>query len=303
MIDFGTLMDNTYLAVPRRKIINYPDLLSRYFTVCLSSSQIFSIMPNHFYTHDPKGHKAPKQGYIPEGSVGYVYHSPQAGIVPVYRFYNEDMDNDFYTQDPKGEIALQLGYKAKGISWYMYSTAQPNTVALRRFFGHNDHFYTTNPEKDVTTNSGYKEEGILGYISLIQQKGTGQLFRWWRNPRVQLDGVILTAWCLTYPELELRKSTLNLDYCLSVYSDNKLAPWKAPMDPFGPYVLSRRLSDDAKNVSNWQKYVLTKGDGLIINCKTVRWGLFGGESVYESDLDLKSFLRWTRDGHIEFVHP
>jgi hypothetical protein len=41
----------------------------------------------HFYTIDPTGEGAPLNGFLLEGSIGYVYTSPQSFTIPLLRLF------------------------------------------------------------------------------------------------------------------------------------------------------------------------------------------------------------------------
>jgi hypothetical protein len=62
-----------------------------------------SRIDDHFYTTSPTGEIAIENGYVFEGTEGYLPAAGTAGTVPLFRFWNGVMGDHFYTTDPHGE--------------------------------------------------------------------------------------------------------------------------------------------------------------------------------------------------------
>jgi hypothetical protein len=73
----------------------------------------------HFYHYDPKGGGKQLQGYVFEGSMGYIATSRMSGTKELYRWLNPQTGHYFYTTDPKGEPAAKKKYRFDGIAGYV----------------------------------------------------------------------------------------------------------------------------------------------------------------------------------------
>ena len=83
---------------------------------------------DHFYTTNAReiGTTTPgavgKHGYKNEGTIGYVYPSPRAGTVPLYRYYNGKTNDHFYTiRLERLPYPIANSYKYEGIQCYVYA--------------------------------------------------------------------------------------------------------------------------------------------------------------------------------------
>lgn len=87
---------------------------------------------DHFYTTNineigtSTTGKLGKHGYKSEGTTGYCYPSPAAGLIPLYRYWNSRIVDHFYTTD-KNEIGTTTpgqvgkhGFKSEGVACYVY---------------------------------------------------------------------------------------------------------------------------------------------------------------------------------------
>ena len=134
----------------------------------------------HFYTTDATEigtttvNVVGDYGYKFEGIAGSIYQAAGAGLVPLYRYYNNK--EHFYTTSA-GEIGTTTigetgkhGYHFEGIAGYCFASPAEGVKAFHRYYNGKDHFYTTNPEEIGTTTVGsvgkfgYKYEGVACYL-------------------------------------------------------------------------------------------------------------------------------------------
>lgn len=74
---------------------------------------------DHYYSSDPGGGGKSLQGYVLEGSIGYIATSRILGTRELYRWYNPATGCHFYTTDVKGEGMRKKGYRFEGIAGYV----------------------------------------------------------------------------------------------------------------------------------------------------------------------------------------
>jgi len=139
---------------------------------------------DHFYTTNggeigttENGHTG-NHGYKSEGTAFHIFSHHHHGLVPVYRYMNDQHHDHFYTTNA-GEIGTtnvgqvgNHGYKFEGVLGYVSPTEFYGSIPIYRYQHdpHHDHFYTSNAGEIGTThvgqtgNHGYKFEGILGYV-------------------------------------------------------------------------------------------------------------------------------------------
>jgi Repeat of unknown function (DUF5648) len=125
----------------------------------------------HFYTSsDSEFFSAVAfDGFIPEGTEGYLFPTQVAGAIPVYRLFQPALASHLYTTDPfewEGVIS-EAGFVPEGVTGYLYPTPMPRTIPLYRLYhaGIADHFYTTNlKDLEAAVSVGYVVESILGYV-------------------------------------------------------------------------------------------------------------------------------------------
>jgi hypothetical protein len=89
---------------------------------------------NHLYTisEDEKQNiivNHPEWGYTLEGIAFYVYSSPTAGSIPMYRFYNHTSDRHFYTLSEIEKTTLINGNLGPDISVGLWSDTRDGTKA------------------------------------------------------------------------------------------------------------------------------------------------------------------------------
>jgi hypothetical protein len=120
-------------------------------------------------------------GYTCEGEAFTVFNHHHAGLVPVYRYWQESTHDHLYTANPN-EIGTthvgqtgNHGYKCEGVLGYVSPVEFPGSVAIHRYWNPNtkDHLYTVKAEEIGTThvghtgNHGYSYEGPVGYLTLL----------------------------------------------------------------------------------------------------------------------------------------
>jgi hypothetical protein len=100
----------------------------------------------------------------------YVFDGPVAGTVPLYRYYNHDVQDHFFTtnrQEGRNAVA-KLGYADEGVCCYVSGAQQANTTPLWRLFnpGTGIHLYTTSDsQRDQLRFQGkYRFEGAEGFV-------------------------------------------------------------------------------------------------------------------------------------------
>jgi hypothetical protein len=135
-------------------------------------------------------------GYKYEGVSFSVFNHHHAGLVPVYRYYQEASHDHFYTANA-GEIGAtdvgqvgNHGYKCEGVLGYVSASEFPGSVAILRYFheAQKNHFYTASPQEIGTTNvgavgnHGYKFEGVVGY-AYPAQHDLAPVHRYWNAPK------------------------------------------------------------------------------------------------------------------------
>jgi hypothetical protein len=90
---------------------------------------------DHFYTSDPKGEKAPQDGYHSEGITCWIFDPakpPPAGSVPLYRFVRTDGSGvHFYTISTGGENLA--GYASEGSIGFVYPQYVGGTGVVLRW--------------------------------------------------------------------------------------------------------------------------------------------------------------------------
>jgi len=133
-------------------------------------------------------------GYKSEGEAFTVFNHHHAGLVPVYRYWQENTRDHLYTANA-GEIGTthvgqsgNHGYKCEGILGYVSPVEFPGSVAIYRYWhdGTHDHLYTCNAQEIGTThvghagNHGYKCEGVLGYAYPAQHH-VKPVYRYWQE--------------------------------------------------------------------------------------------------------------------------
>ncbi len=121
----------------------------------------------HFYTTSPTEIGSGKYGYVPEGTMGYVFSSQQAGTAPFYRYYNTSFGGHFYTTN-WGELGSggSGGWVYEGIQCYIQSANVAGSTPLYRYYNtsNGDHFYTTNWAELGSGKWNYVYEGVAGYV-------------------------------------------------------------------------------------------------------------------------------------------
>lgn len=131
-------------------------------------------------------------GYTYEGESFSVFNHHHAGLVPVYRYYQESHHDHLYTTNA-AEIGTthvgqtgNHGYKCEGVLGYVSPVEFPGSVAILRYWhdSHHDHLYTASPQEIGTThvghtgNHGYKFEGVVGYAYPAQHH-VKPVYRYW----------------------------------------------------------------------------------------------------------------------------
>jgi Zn-dependent metalloprotease len=121
----------------------------------------------HFYTTSPAEIGGGNYGYVPEGTMGYVFVAQQAGTVPFYRYYNSNFGGHFYTTN-FGELGSggSGGWIFEGVQCYIQSANVAGSSPLYRYWNsaNNDHFYTTNFNELGNGQGDYIYEGVAGYV-------------------------------------------------------------------------------------------------------------------------------------------
>jgi len=143
------------------QIINLSDPVSRFYD---PSTQA------HLYTADSSEVNSltsnPNSGYTLEGTDFYASLSSQAGLVPVYRFYNPTSQDYFYTASTTEEQSLannpSSGYNSEGISFYAYAAGSSVESSIYRFFDTKtgQHFYTGNSSEMAGLSPDWTAEGV-----------------------------------------------------------------------------------------------------------------------------------------------
>jgi len=114
-------------------------------------------------------------GYISEGVAFMIFLHHQEGLVPVYRYYNEN--DHFYTTNSEEIGTITPGqkghhhYTCEGILGYISPKEFTGSVQVYRYYNasNGDHFYTVNCSEigllnpREVGNHSYTDESILGY--------------------------------------------------------------------------------------------------------------------------------------------
>jgi len=133
-------------------------------------------------------------GYKYESEAFTVFNHHHAGLVPVYRYWQESTHDHLYTANP-AEIGTthvgqtgNHGYKCEGVLGYVSPVEFPGSVPIYRYWadGTHDHLFTSNAQEIGTThvgqtgNHGYKCEGVIGY-AYPAQHNVKPVYRYWAD--------------------------------------------------------------------------------------------------------------------------
>ncbi|MGH6689972.1 MAG: M12 family metallopeptidase [Gammaproteobacteria bacterium] len=138
----------------------------------------------HFYTASALEVQQAVMGfnYRSEGIACYVYASPVAGTMPLYRLSNPKGDFLYTTVmiDVFDAVSNQ-GYTFDTVACYVFPTPVPGLVPLSRLGKKegNDHLYTTSIVEvyEAIGEFGYQGEGIVGYVGGAHCPGMVPFYR------------------------------------------------------------------------------------------------------------------------------
>ena len=116
------------------------------------------------------------------------------------------------------------------------------------------------------------------------------------------DYHILTAWVYDETTGNVRKSTLDLDYCLQTYSSNRnwWEPARAPKD------FKSRYRDEltvVRTMWKWSKQYAEENKAIDVTGNILHIRVDGDFGAFDSVMNINDFVRRTRNGHIEWMHP
>jgi len=120
--------------------------------------------------------------YRTEGIACYVYGTPVAGTLPLYRLSNPKSDFLYTTVmiDVFDAVSNQ-GYTFDSIACYVFATPVPGLMPLYRLGKKegNDHLYTTSITEvyQAIGEFGYQGEGIVGYVGGVHCPGMIPFYR------------------------------------------------------------------------------------------------------------------------------
>lgn len=132
----------------------------------------------HFFTiseeeRDLLQNKHPEWGHVFEGIGFYASTTPQSGLVPVYRLYNQKTDNHLFTLSEDEKVFITIshpdwGYINEGIVMYTSPTQTTSSLPVYRFYNANTdrHFLTLSEiEKTTVINGSLGPDIAVGLFS------------------------------------------------------------------------------------------------------------------------------------------
>jgi hypothetical protein len=125
-------------------------------------------LDRHFYTSDAREalQLADTITWRTEGTIGYVFKSAAAGLVPLYRLSLPGSDH-FYTASPAERDLAISAYQGtfEGIIGYLYDHEVANSTGIFRFATPSGHFYTNSYTEAIQAGNlpGSHFEGVTGF--------------------------------------------------------------------------------------------------------------------------------------------
>ncbi|KAF8242892.1 hypothetical protein K440DRAFT_606855 [Wilcoxina mikolae CBS 423.85] len=124
---------------------------------------------DNFYTTDPTGEFALKQGYRFLGIVCYVFNTQVSDTVPVYRCVKPFNGDHYYTTSRAifDNSIKHHGFRVEHIGWFMFEHRQCRSIALKQYYNREsqDHLYCTDGNIGKAADlSTYIAEGVAGYV-------------------------------------------------------------------------------------------------------------------------------------------
>lgn len=116
-----------------------------------------------------------------------------AKVVPLYRYWNDEIKDHFYTTNWDTLKNGVRGWKYDGIQAYVYNQQKQGTVPFYRYWNPRtgDHFYTTS-NKELKDSQEWKYQGITAYVYSTPDQGGIPLYRYY-NARTG-DHFYTTNW-------------------------------------------------------------------------------------------------------------
>jgi len=143
-------------------------------TVSGSSSTIHAAISgdDHFWTADPSEmstllSNSPVWDF--EGTIGWVqpFNTGDTGLVPLWRFLDQDSGTHFWTEDSSGELfpLYSKSVVREGIAGWVFNYPGPGTVPMYRFSNPltAQHFWGTELQP-IGLSSDYTFEGVAFYL-------------------------------------------------------------------------------------------------------------------------------------------
>jgi len=109
------------------------------------------------------------QGFSYWGFIGYVFTSPKAGTVPLYKYRHNVTNVDYLSLNPNLGT-LYPGYVSQGIIARVYTTSASDRTAVYEWYHPNKGFYFTTLVNDgVVASGGWTGGGIAFYTLKLDQ--------------------------------------------------------------------------------------------------------------------------------------
>jgi hypothetical protein len=131
-----------------------------------------------------------------EGIAGYVYSTPQAGTVPLYRSFDRQFGSHEYTTN--SVITGRPNLVNEGVTCHVFDHPVAGAEPLYRWDSRRDHVYATAANGEGSFRQGFRPRGIICYVNSAPVPGTVPLYRF-LDPRRGLH------FYTTHPHAEFAK--------------------------------------------------------------------------------------------------